>query len=135
VVRKLNDNGLPTLLTVAPHGTGSPVHGLLGGRPGGQAHARIASAAAGAREDIVQLVELRDPHHFIKVEAAGGSGYGDPRARPVELIAQDLVEGYITHKGLVAYGARIVDGAVVRPPPRKSSARSKRRTGTRRKPR
>ncbi|HET6780802.1 MAG TPA: hydantoinase B/oxoprolinase family protein, partial [bacterium] len=131
VVRRLYDNGLPVLVTVAPHGTGAPVAGLLGGYAGGQAGSSIA---ADAREGIVQLVELLDPREVIKVEAAGGSGYGDPLARPVELIAQDLVEGYITKKGLAAYGAVIVDGAVVRQP-RKSSTRSKRRTSTRRKPR
>ncbi|MGH2361422.1 MAG: hydantoinase B/oxoprolinase family protein, partial [bacterium] len=135
VVRKLRDTDLTALVTVAPHGTGSPVHGLLGGQPGGQAHSKIAGAAAGAREDIVQLVELQDPSDVIRVEAAGGSGYGDPRARPVELIAQDLVEGYITQKGLAEYGARIVDGAVVRRPPRKSVARSKRQTRKQRNPR
>jgi N-methylhydantoinase B/oxoprolinase/acetone carboxylase alpha subunit len=83
----------------------------------------------------LQLVELLDPRDVIRVEAAGGSGFGDPRARPVELIAQDLVEGYIMQKGLAAYAATIIDGAVVRQPPRKPVARSKRRTGTRRKPR
>ncbi|MGH2395705.1 MAG: hydantoinase B/oxoprolinase family protein [bacterium] len=135
VVRKLHDSDLPVIVTFAPHGMGSPVPGLLGGRPGGQAISKISGAAAGTREDIVQLVELRDPSDMIRLEAAGGSGYGDPRARPLELITRDLIEGYITQKGLAAYGARIVDGAVVRRPPRKSSARSKRQTRKQRKPR
>ncbi|MGH9195415.1 MAG: hydantoinase B/oxoprolinase family protein, partial [Acidimicrobiia bacterium] len=135
VVRKLHDSDLPVIVTFAPHGMGSPVPGLLGGRPGGQAISKISGAAAGTREDIVQLVELRDPSDMIRLEAAGGSGYGDPRARPLELITRDLIEGYITQKGLAAYGARIVDGAVVRRPPRKSSARSKRQTRKQRNPR
>jgi len=134
VVRKLHNSDLPVIVTIAPHGMDSPVPGLLGGRPGGQAHSKISGAAPAPREEIVQLVELRDSSDVIRLEAAGGSGYGDPRARPVELIAKDLVEGYITRKGLAAYGAIVVDGAVVRQP-QKSSARSKRRTRSRRKPR
>jgi N-methylhydantoinase B/oxoprolinase/acetone carboxylase alpha subunit len=57
------------------------------------------------------LVELREPGGAITVETAGGSGFGDPHARPVELIQRDLEEGYVTPDGIAAYGghARIED--------------------------
>jgi len=50
------------------------------------------------------------------LEAAGGSGFGAPRERPLELVQRDLTEGYITPRGLAAYGARMRNGKVVRSP-------------------
>ena len=36
------------------------------------------------------------PGDVLRMEQAGGGGYGDPRTRPPELVLQDVQEGYVT---------------------------------------
>ncbi|HXF81668.1 MAG TPA: hydantoinase B/oxoprolinase family protein, partial [bacterium] len=112
VLRKATDDPLPVLVNVLPHGMGAPMSGLLGGREGGPAAFQVmggairrAAAVVGngpARDGqpLTTLVELRDPGDAIIVQASGGSGFGDPRDRPPELIEADLREGYVTPAGL-----------------------------------
>jgi 5-oxoprolinase (ATP-hydrolysing)/N-methylhydantoinase A len=135
VLRKAADDGLPALVNVLPHGMGAPMAGLLGGGQGGQASFSVTGGAiqngpARNHHTETTLVELRDPHDAIVVEASGGSGFGDPRERPAELIARDLAEGYVTPTGLRAYGAVLLpSGAVARGP---AGRRPPRRNGRRR---
>ena len=130
VIGKLYDDGLPVLAQVLPHGVHSPMEGLLGGRRGGQATYRIPGRVITHAEGLTQLVELRKPTDAVTIEAAGGSGFGDPATRPLELIARDLAEGYVTRAGLAPYQARISsDGRLTR------SARPRMRTNAGRRAR
>jgi 5-oxoprolinase (ATP-hydrolysing) len=146
VLRKATADALPVLVNVLPHGMGAPMGGLLGGRAGGPAAFQVAggairraAAALGngpARDGqrLTTLVELRDPGDAITVQASGGSGFGDPRQRPLELIEADLRESYVTPAGLAAYGATLSpSGGVVRRAPGARVGRSAgRRPGSRR---
>jgi len=130
VIRKLYDDGLPVQAQVLPHGVRSPMEGLLGGRRGGQAGYRIAGSILTHGEGLTQLADLRLATDVVVIEAAGGSGYGDPSTRPLDLIARDLAEGYVTRAGLAPYGVRVSgDGRLTRTerarsrPPRRSLRR------------
>ncbi|HEU5170859.1 MAG TPA: hydantoinase B/oxoprolinase family protein, partial [Gemmatimonadales bacterium] len=120
VLRKADGDGPPALVNVLPHGMGAPMEGLLGGMQGGEASFTVHGGVVrnGARRNgkrETTLVELRDSRDTIAVEASGGSGFGDPRARPIAMLAADLAEGYVTEAGLAAYGAsRSASGSVVR---------------------
>jgi 5-oxoprolinase (ATP-hydrolysing)/N-methylhydantoinase A len=104
--RKLYDDGLPVLMQVVPHGQATPMAGLQGGREGRGVGFHVEGAPVSEQSGIAQLVTLRGPDDVITVETAGGSGFGDPRARPDAAVWRDLEDGYITADGLRAYGAR-----------------------------
>ncbi len=129
VLRKLYADGLPVLVNVLPHGMGAPMTGLLGGLAGGEARFRVVGGEVSDGRNSHTLVELHDPKHAIVVEASGGSGFGDPVQRPVEVIAQDLVEGYVTPEGLKPYGVRVSASGEVRRarPARRARLRKTRR--------
>jgi 5-oxoprolinase (ATP-hydrolysing)/N-methylhydantoinase A len=130
VLRKADAAGPPVLVNVLPHGMGAPMTGLLGGGEGGQASFTVLGGAirdgtARNGRPETTLVELSDARGAIVVEASGGSGFGDPVKRPLELVAADLAEGYITPEGLVAYGAGLSPSGVVvrRAAPKRPSRR------------
>ncbi|MCY3827670.1 MAG: hydantoinase B/oxoprolinase family protein, partial [Rhodospirillaceae bacterium] len=52
----------------------------------------------------------------VRVDLPGGGGHGDPHDRPVEAIAADIAEGYVSAEAARRrYGVEIGDdGAVVR---------------------
>ncbi len=50
------------------------------------------------------------------MESSGGGGFGDPRERAAERIAEDLADGYVTDGGLPAY-RRPGPGPVLAPDP------------------
>jgi N-methylhydantoinase B/oxoprolinase/acetone carboxylase alpha subunit len=115
--RKLYHDGLAVLMHVMPHGQATPVAGLQGGSAGRGADLRVDGAQATAEPGNSQLVILRKPDDVITVETAGGGGFGDPRARPAELVRRDLEDEVVTPAGLAAYGAdRLADG----PQPRRA---------------
>jgi 5-oxoprolinase (ATP-hydrolysing) len=116
-IRKLVDDGRTALVDLHPTGMLVAPPGLSGGQPGGLARAYVNDGAqiveGGA---TVSLAELRDPSQRATIEIAGGSGYGDPRERPVERVQADLDEGYVSPEGAKAYGATVGrDGRVRRP--------------------
>jgi 5-oxoprolinase (ATP-hydrolysing)/N-methylhydantoinase A len=113
-LRKLYDDDLPVLVNVLPHGMGASMTGLLGGLPGGRATFAASGAIVAGTTSDATLVELRDPRQSIVVEASGGSGFGDPRRRSREAIAEDLAEGYVTPDGLALYGATITPAGEIR---------------------
>lgn len=107
-VRKLYDDGRPALMSLHPQGMLVSTPGLFGGGPGRRADLvleeagrRVAGLALGG------LVELRRPSQRLTIELAGGSGYGDPRERPLEWVQRDLDEGLVTPDGAAAYGCQV----------------------------
>ncbi|MBM3523260.1 MAG: methylhydantoinase, partial [Alphaproteobacteria bacterium] len=100
-LRKLYDDGLPTLVTVYPESVGNPIEGLFGGKPGGMSHGRVLDPDGTVRHDCGtgDLVELARPDAIIEVVVTGGAGFGDPRRRSRAAIERDLVLGWITPAG------------------------------------
>jgi 5-oxoprolinase (ATP-hydrolysing) len=106
----------PVLVDFRPHGMLVSTPGLHAGHPGRRARAFVVEDGrvreAGAE---VGVAELCGSEERATIEIAGGSGFGDPSARPVSEIQADVDDGYITTDGAAAYGARVdPDGRVTR---------------------
>jgi 5-oxoprolinase (ATP-hydrolysing)/N-methylhydantoinase A len=97
-IRKLYDDGRIALAGMHLDGVLTPTPGLFGGAPGGPARAVLLDPTGqeGMNYGIGGLVTLRTPADLLEVQISGGSGYGDPKARPPDLVQQDLDGGYIT---------------------------------------
>ncbi len=97
-LRKREDDGLPTLISVYPEGVNNPVDGLYGGQPGGEALGRLIDSHGHELLNVGSghLVELRGADQWVELVLAGGSGYGSPRERSPEALARDLRMGLIS---------------------------------------
>jgi 5-oxoprolinase (ATP-hydrolysing)/N-methylhydantoinase A len=97
-VRKLDDDGLPTLASVYPEGVGIEVQGLFGGKAGRSALGVVRDASGAIVKDCGTgaLVSTTTDQEIVEVCLSGGSGFGSPYERPLAAIARDLAEGYIT---------------------------------------
>jgi 5-oxoprolinase (ATP-hydrolysing)/N-methylhydantoinase A len=97
-VRKLDNDGLPTLASVYPEGVGIEVQGLFGGKAGRSAHGLVRDTTGAVIRDCGtgQLVSTTTDQEIVEVCLSGGSGFGSPYERPLAAIARDLAEGYIT---------------------------------------
>jgi N-methylhydantoinase B len=94
----------------------SPAKGLDGGHPGATGRFRLADGPDLAAKEQVPL----SPSDEIEVTLPGGGGYGDPHARPVDQVLEDVVNGYITLEfARTAYGVDISylgpQNALIRP--------------------
>jgi N-methylhydantoinase B len=71
-----------------------PPWGAFGGAPG--APYRITLERDGSARDVKgkETVRLRSGD-VVVIETCGGGGYGDPAARPADLLARDRLEGYV----------------------------------------
>jgi 5-oxoprolinase (ATP-hydrolysing) len=114
-VRLREPSASPVLVDFRPHGMLVSVPGLFGGHAGARARAYVLEGDL-VREGSPEasLVELRSPAQRATIEIAGGSGYGDPRERPVEWVQADLDAGYITPAGAEAYGVAVGEDGRVR---------------------
>jgi 5-oxoprolinase (ATP-hydrolysing)/N-methylhydantoinase A len=97
-IRKLHDDGLPTLASVYPEGVEVTVPGLDGGLPGGDVRGVVLDPDGHVVHDCGtgQLVTLTRTDRIVEVRLAGGAGFGDPRARPAALVEQDVAEGIVS---------------------------------------
>jgi len=107
-IRKLVDDGMTALVDLHPTGMLVAPPGLFGGQPGARARAYVTRGEqvleGGA---TVSLAELRDSSQRATIEIAGGSGYGDPRERPLDRVQADLDEGYVSSEGAKAYDVTV----------------------------
>ncbi len=97
-LRKLHDDGLPTLFSIYPEGVGITNEGLFGGRHGGGVHGIIKAPDGTTLHNCGtgELVTLDRTDRIVEVQLAGGSGYGNPQNRVPEALENDLADGYIT---------------------------------------
>lgn len=115
-VRKLRDDDRPALMTLHPQGIRTQVPGPFGGHAGRRAAIRVENGTT-VREgpDLGGLAELRRSAETLTLELGGGSGYGDSRQRPVDLVRRDYRAGLVSADGLESYGCSLdADGDVVR---------------------
>src|SRR5262249_20199805 len=84
-----------------PDGVLTRTNGLFGGRPGGAVTGRCLDASGAIVEDygIGGLVPLTRTDEVLEVRLAGGSGFGDPRERPIAVVQAALDGGYLTTAG------------------------------------
>ena len=88
--------------------------GVNGGRPGARS-TKVLERADGSRTiqpakaDKVK-VAAGDILHF---NTWGGGGWGDPLARPAEIVARDVTRGLVTAKGAERYGVVVSAGGGV----------------------
>lgn len=96
-LRKLHDDGLPTLAAVYPERAGVTVAGLRDGGAGGDVHGVVLDPADNVLHDCGtgELVTLTRADQIVEIQLAGGGGYGDPHERLVALIERDVAEGYV----------------------------------------
>jgi 5-oxoprolinase (ATP-hydrolysing)/N-methylhydantoinase A len=123
-VRKLYDDGRPTLASVYPEGVAVRTPGLFGGKPGGETHGWLIDRDGRRLKDygVGELATLTAADEIVELQLAGGAGFGDPLERPLALVENDLANGYIT-----AAGAEADYGCVVGADGRLDAAASERR--------
>ena len=104
-LRKLTDDGLPTLVSVYPEGVGVVAPGLGGGGAGGPVRGVVTDADGRVVHDCGtgELVTLTGADRIVEVQLAGGAGFGDPAAREQALVDGDVADGYVTPSGEAAY--------------------------------
>jgi 5-oxoprolinase (ATP-hydrolysing)/N-methylhydantoinase A len=97
-MRKLYDDGLPTLASVYPEGVGVTVPGLHGGLPGGGVRGVVLDPAGKVVRDCGtgELVTLTRTDEIVEIQLAGGAGFGDPRARSRDSVEKDVAEGIVS---------------------------------------
>lgn len=68
-----------------------PAEGLFGGKPGNRARF-LVNEAEGNSYGLTQL----KPGDVVIIDAPGGGGYGNPLERDPELVAVDVIDGYVS---------------------------------------
>ena len=97
-LRKLYDDGLPTLFSVYPEGVAVATEGLFGGEAGGGAHGLVRDQNGTVVEDCGtgKLVTLLGSDRIVEVQLTGGSGYGPARERSRAQLDDDVADGYVS---------------------------------------
>ncbi len=114
-MRKLHDDGLPTLFSVYPEGVGIAPDGLFGGRPGGAVHGvrarrgRPTSSTIAAPENWSRSPR---PTAVVEVQLGGGAGFGDPARRTRARVEDDVADGYVSREAAARdHGAALASAA------------------------
>jgi len=96
-VRKLHDDGLPTLFSIYPEGVGIRQDGLFGGQPGGPVRGLVRALDGSILRDCGtgELVTITGVDQVVEVQLAGGSGFGDPDERDPAAVARDVADGVV----------------------------------------
>jgi 5-oxoprolinase (ATP-hydrolysing) len=118
-LRKLDDDGLTTLVSVYPEGVNNPIPGLFGGKAGGGASGRVLDDKGGVIRDVGagDLVQVRHVNEIVELVLAGGAGYGPPSERGLAAIARDVALDLVSPEAAKAdYGPRVVDAEAARAP-------------------
>ena len=98
-----------------------------GGSPAGATRDRTASSYAPGTDEELNVGMFRTnlpvrAGRMLDCFQPGGGGYGDPLARPVEYVVDDVIDGFVTVEGAERdYGVAIVD--------RPADGRARRRRG------
>ena len=72
--------------------TEHPAAGFRGGGPGARGEVLID----GVQPSNPKAEQVVPPNALVEVRLPGGGGYGPPTDRDPDLIARDLLEGYVT---------------------------------------
>jgi N-methylhydantoinase B/oxoprolinase/acetone carboxylase alpha subunit len=67
-----------------------PAEGLFGGKPGTRAQF-LVNGEPGNSYGLTQM----KPGDVVTIDAPGGGGYGNPLERDPEMVASDVMEGYV----------------------------------------
>ena len=102
-LRKLADDGLPTLVSLYPEGVNNPIPGLFGGKPGGGASGRVVDQQGHVLKDVGtgELVQVRQPSEVVELVLAGGAGYGPASERARDAIAEDVALGLVSPEAAI----------------------------------
>ncbi|GGJ27165.1 hydantoinase B/oxoprolinase family protein [Neoroseomonas lacus] len=99
--RRLLGGTEPIMVGLYPEGVGLKPEGLFGGRPGAPGRGAVKGPDDATPRDVGtgEMVALFDPATEIEGRIAGGSGFGEPWARPIEAVQADIDDDYITPDG------------------------------------
>jgi N-methylhydantoinase B len=107
----------PARLTVNIERTRCPPWGLEGGGEGATGRIEVLRTD-GTVETLLKAEVALAPGDRVMLLTPGGGGFGDPRARPAELVAADVAEGYVSAAAAATlYGAPAAGTGAVHPRP------------------
>ena len=100
-IRKLEDDGQTTLVSVYPEGVNNLTPGLFGGLAGGAAKGTVQAPDGHVLRDCGtgDLVSIDSRDEIVEIVLAGGAGYGDARERSRSDLESDIAEGRVTPEG------------------------------------
>lgn len=98
----------------ASDGNVNPALGARGGLPGSRSDQfRRRSDGTVEQLDPCGMVRLGPGETIVSISTAGG-GYGPPRERPVERVAKDVAEGWVSpERAREVYGVAVTVGGIV----------------------
>lgn len=107
-VRKLYDDSKPALLSLLTYNMEHPISGLQGGQAGDLPKIRVEhDGTATEGTSIRGIGELKRAQDRVIVDLPGGSGFGAPQERPLEMLQDDVRSGYVTREGLQPYDCEV----------------------------
>ena len=80
-----------------------PPPGIRGGKPGKAGRFFVDGETVSVEPRTLQ------PGQAYRLELPGGGGYGDPRERPVESVARDVLDGYVSVAAAIEHYGVAVD--------------------------
>ncbi|WP_374441974.1 hydantoinase B/oxoprolinase family protein [Stella sp.] len=97
--RRLDGGTEPISVGLFVEGWGVTQEGLFGGQPAAPAHAGVRGPEGWRDTGAGETVSLFDDTTEIEAQIAGGAGYGLAAERPLEAVAADIEDGYVTAEG------------------------------------